>query len=47
MVNDLRYDSQKYWTALATLFLDEAESRLPSTDNEIIPRYLTTRAGIG
>jgi hypothetical protein len=39
--NGLRYDSQKSWTALAKLFLDEAESRLPSTDNELIPRYLS------
>jgi hypothetical protein len=46
-VNSLRYDSHKCWTALAKLFLDEAESRLPSTDNELLPRYLTTRAGIG
>jgi dGTP triphosphohydrolase len=46
-VNNLRYDSQKCLTALAKLFLDEAESRLPSTDNELLPRYLTTRAGIG
>jgi hypothetical protein len=30
-VNGLRYDIQKCWTALAKLFLDEAESRLPST----------------
>ena len=45
-VNGLRYDSQKCWTALAKLFLDEAESRLPSTYNELLPRYLTTRAGI-
>jgi hypothetical protein len=28
--------SQKFWTALAKIFLDEAESRLPSTDNELI-----------
>jgi hypothetical protein len=41
-VNILRYDSQKCWTALAKLFLDEAESRLPYTDNELLPRYLTT-----
>jgi hypothetical protein len=41
-VNGLRYDIQKCWKALAKLFLDEAESRLPSTDNELIPRYLTT-----
>jgi hypothetical protein len=46
-VNNLRYDSEKCWTALANLFLDEAESRLPSTDNELLPQYLTTRAGIG
>jgi hypothetical protein len=45
-VNNLRYDSQKCWTALVKIFLDEAESRLPSTDNELLPRYLTTRAGI-
>jgi hypothetical protein len=41
-VNNLRYDSQKCWTALAKLFLDEAASRLPSTNNELLPRYLTT-----
>jgi hypothetical protein len=46
-VNNLRYDSQKCWTAHAKLFLDEAASRLPSTDTEPLPRYLTTRAGIG
>jgi hypothetical protein len=46
-VNNLRYDSQKCWTALAKLFLDEAASRLTSTDNELLPQYLTTRAGIG
>jgi hypothetical protein len=46
-VNNLRYDSQKCWTALAKLFLDEAASRSPSTDNERLPRYLTTRAAIG
>jgi hypothetical protein len=46
-VNNLRYDSQKCWTDLAELILDEAESRLPSTDNELLPRYLTTQAGIG
>jgi hypothetical protein len=46
-VNNLRCDSQKCWTALAKIFLDEAESRLSSTDNELLPRYLTTRAGIG
>jgi hypothetical protein len=45
-VNNLRYDSQKCWTALAKLFLDEAESRLPSTDNELLPRSLTTWSGI-
>jgi hypothetical protein len=32
-VNNLRYDSQKFWKALAKLFLDEAESRLPFTEN--------------
>jgi hypothetical protein len=41
-VNNLRYDSQKCWTALARLFLDEAASRSPSTDNELLPRHLTT-----
>jgi hypothetical protein len=41
-VNNLRYDSQKCWTALAKLFLDEAASRSPSADNELLPRYLTT-----
>jgi hypothetical protein len=46
-VNSLRYDSQKCWTALAKLFLDEAASRSPSTDNELLPWYLKTRAGIG
>jgi hypothetical protein len=46
-VNNLRYDSHKCWTALAKLFLDEAASRSPSTDNELLPQYLTTRAGIG
>jgi hypothetical protein len=46
-VNNLRYDSQKCWTALAKLFLDKAASRSPSTDNELLPRYLTTRDGIG
>jgi hypothetical protein len=46
-VNGLRCDSQKCWTALTKLFLDEAESRIPSTDNELLSRYLTTRAGIG
>jgi hypothetical protein len=45
-VKHLRYDSQKCWTALANLFLDEAASRSPSTDNELLPPYLTTRAGI-
>jgi hypothetical protein len=35
-VNNLRYDSQKCWT-----------SRLPSNDTNLLPRYLTTRAGIG
>jgi hypothetical protein len=45
-VNNIRYDSHKCWTALAKLFLDEAASRLPSTDNELLPRYLTTRAVI-
>jgi hypothetical protein len=47
MVNDLLYDNKKCWKALAKLLLDEAESRLPSTYNEILPRYLTTRSGIG
>jgi hypothetical protein len=46
MVNGLPYDNQKCWTALAKIFLDEAESRIPSTDNEILARSLTTRAGI-
>jgi hypothetical protein len=46
-VNNLRYDSQKCWKALAKLFLDEAASRSLSNDNDLIPRYLTTRAGIG
>jgi hypothetical protein len=46
-VNNLRYDSQKCWTAHAKLFLDEDASRSPSTDNELLPRYLTSRAGIG
>jgi hypothetical protein len=41
-VNKLRYDSQKCWTALTKLFLDEAESRLPSKDNGPIPWYLIT-----
>jgi hypothetical protein len=47
MVNNLRYDSQKCWTALAKLFLDEAAPRSLSNDTDLIPRYLTTRAGIG
>jgi hypothetical protein len=46
-VNGIRYDSQTCLTALAKIFLDEAESILPSTDNELLPRYLKTRAGIG
>jgi hypothetical protein len=46
-VNNLRYDSQKCWTALAKLFLDEAASKSPSNDTDLLPRYLTTRAGIG
>jgi hypothetical protein len=46
-VNNLRYDSQKCWTALAKLFLHEAVSRSPSNDTDLVPRYLTTRAGIG
>ena len=41
-VNGLRYDSQKCWTALTKLFIDKVESRLPSTYNELLPRYLTT-----
>jgi hypothetical protein len=41
-VNNLRYDSQKCWTALDKLILYEAASRLSSTDNNLIPRYLTT-----
>ena len=41
-VDGLRYDSQKCWTALAEFSLDEAESRLPSTTNDLIPSYLTT-----
>jgi hypothetical protein len=43
----LRYDSQKCWTALAKLFLDEAVFRSPSNDTDLLPRYLTTRTGIG
>jgi hypothetical protein len=46
MVNNLRYDSQKCWTALTKLFLDEAASRSPSNDTDLLPHYLTTRAGI-
>jgi hypothetical protein len=46
-VNNLRYDSQKCCTALAKLFFDKAASRSPSTDTELLPQYLTTRAGIG
>jgi hypothetical protein len=46
-VNELRYDSQKCSTALAKLFLDEAESIIPSTYNDLVPRYLTTRVIIG
>jgi hypothetical protein len=46
-VNNLRYDSQKCWTALAKLFLDEAASKSSSNDKDLLPRYLTTRAGIG
>jgi hypothetical protein len=46
-VNNLRYDSQKCWTALAKLFLDEAASISPSNDTDLLPHYLTTRAGIG
>jgi hypothetical protein len=46
-VNGLRYDSKKCWTTLTKHFIDVAESRLPSTYNELLPRYLTTRAGIG
>jgi hypothetical protein len=46
-VNNLIYDSHKCWTTLAKLFFDEAASRSPSTDNELLPRYLTTRDGIG
>jgi hypothetical protein len=46
-VNNIRYDSQKCWTALAKLFLHEAASRSPSTDTELLPQYLTTQAGIG
>jgi hypothetical protein len=47
MVNNLRCDSQKCLTDLAKLFPDEAASRSASTDNELPPRYLTTRSGIG
>jgi hypothetical protein len=46
-VNNLIYDSQKCWTALPNLFLDEVASRSSSTYNELQPRYLTTRSGIG
>jgi hypothetical protein len=46
-VNNLRYDSQKCWTALPKLFLDEDASRSLSNNTNLIPRYLTTRAGIG
>jgi hypothetical protein len=45
-VNRPRCDNQKFWTALAKHFLDEAKYRLPSTDNELIPWHLTTQAGI-
>jgi hypothetical protein len=43
-VNTIRYDSQQCWTSIAKLFLDEAESKLPSTDNEVLTRYLTLQA---
>jgi hypothetical protein len=46
-VNGLQYDSKEFWTSLNKIFLDEDEYRLLSTDNELLPRYLTTRAGIG
>jgi hypothetical protein len=46
-VNNLRYDSHKCWTALAKLFLDEAASRSPSNDTDLLPLYLTIRAEIG
>jgi hypothetical protein len=46
-VNNLRYGSQKCWTAIAKLFLDEAASRSPSKNTDLLPPYLTTRAGIG
>jgi hypothetical protein len=46
-VNNLIYDSHKCWTALTKLFLDEAASRSPSNDTDLLPRYLTTRDGIG
>jgi hypothetical protein len=46
-VNNLIYDSQKCWTALAKLFIDDTASRSPSNDTDLLPRYLTTRAGIG
>jgi hypothetical protein len=45
-VNNLRYDSHKCWTALAKLLLNEAASISPSNDTDLLPRYLTTRAGI-
>jgi hypothetical protein len=46
-VNNLRYDSQKCWTALTKLVLHKAASRSPSNDTNLLPRYLTTQAGIG
>jgi hypothetical protein len=45
--NNIRYDSQKCWTALTKLFLDEAASRSPSNDTDLLSPYLTTGAGIG
>jgi hypothetical protein len=36
-VNNLRYDSQKCWTALAKLFLEEAASRSTSNNTDLLP----------
>jgi hypothetical protein len=43
-IDDLRYDSQRCWETLATLYVDEAENRLPVAQ-EHIERYRSSRIG--
>jgi phage shock protein A len=45
-VKTLQHNSRKFWTALAKMYLDEAENRI-ETDIQLMDQYLQGRSGVG